>query len=146
MCPEPPVGPAAAWGYEEAAPGRDAASGAGPGRISRASAAHQPRMSRPSTAHQPEAVAAVHRSCAGRPERDLGLLAAPGACRVEELAWTARVSTAAPAGAVARPAGRPPLCAARRAPLGLGAESLLSEELLLRRGEDEIDATVRALK
>src|SRR5512132_396167 len=98
-------------------------------------------------AHQPEAVAAVDRAGAGRAERHLGVLATPGADRVEHLARTAAVSTAAvvaaaAAGGVVAAAGGAPLSSARGTALGRRRESLLREEFLLRRGEDEVDSAV----
>src|SRR5690348_16678953 len=99
-----------------------------------------------SAAHQPEAVAAVDRPRSGGPERDLGLLAATRAGRVEELARATGIAASA-AISVARAAHRgAPLRATRRAALGRRGESLLREELLLGGGEDEVNATIRTLQ
>src|SRR5918994_4855728 len=97
-------------------------------------------------AHQPEAVAAVDRARPGWPEGHLRVLAAAGADGIEHLAWPAAVAaptgtvaaTIAVAAASAATSGRAPLGAARGTALGRRGESLLREELLLGRREDEV--------
>src|SRR5687768_253086 len=98
-------------------------------------------------AHHPEAIGAVDRTRAGRPERDLRLVAAPRTGRVVHLTRAAR--EAAPAAvpapiaiAAGAAAGCPALGAARGATLRSGREALLRKELLLGRGKHEVDSTV----